>query len=151
MKFGSSPYAALSLHLAYSFARSESFTLRSRWALRCRTLSRTRPRLAGLVPLIGEAQASVSNISVLLGFVVLPNALAMARLSVVASLLTIIPLSSSRFCKLALLLPLSAPWLAPYCPPSAGPLLLHSGWHTRAHYRWLASPQPGGSARLLHF
>ena len=49
-------------------------------------------------------KALVSNITVPLGFVVVPNALAMARLSVVASLFVILPSPISRFCPLALLL-----------------------------------------------
>jgi len=147
MKLGSPPYPAVSSHLASSFARSETFSLHSRSVLRCRTLGQSRPPLAGLVPLMGKA--SVSNISVPLGFVVVPNALAMARLSVVASLLAILPLSSCWFPPLAPLLPLSALWLAPYCPPSAGTLLLHSGWNPTAHHRRLASPLLSGSARLL--
>jgi len=76
--------------LTVGVAVSESFSLRSRSALRCRTLGQSRPRLAGLVPLMGKA--SVSNITVPLGFVVVPKALAMARLSVVASPLAILPL-----------------------------------------------------------
>jgi len=97
--------------------------LRSRSALRCRTLGRSRPRLAGLVPLMGKA--SVTNITVSLGFVVVPKALAMARLSVVASPLAILPLPPSRFRP-----------LAPYCPLSwhltATPL---PGWHPTATHR----------------
>ena len=46
-------------------------------------------------------KASVSNITVPLGFAVFPKALAMARLSAAASLLPILPLSSSQFCPLA--------------------------------------------------
>jgi len=44
---------------------------------------------------------------------------------VVASLLVILPLSSSRFSLLAPLLPLSPSWLASYCP-------LPIGWHPTA-------------------
>ena len=154
MKFGSPPYPALALHLAQHFARSESFSLRSRSASRCRTLGRSRPRLAGLVPLMGKA--SVSNITVPLGFVVVPKALAMARLSAAAGLLAILPLSSSRFCPLALYCyhpplgwhPTARHRLAPYCYSPAGSLLLLTGWHPTAHRRWLASALPGGSARL---
>jgi len=58
-------------------------------------------------------KASVSNITVPLGFVVVPNALAMDRLSVVASLFAILPAPISRFCPLA---PLLLQQLAPYCP-----------------------------------
>jgi len=90
--------------------------LRSRSASGCRTISRSRPRLAGLVPLMGKA--SVSNLTVSLGFVVVPKALAIACLSAAASLLAILPLSSSRFCP-----------LAPYC---YHPL---PGWHPTAHHR----------------
>jgi len=79
-------------------------------------------------------KALVSNIMVPLGFVVVLKALAMAHLSAAASLFTILPLSSSRYCP-----------LAPYC---YHPL---PGWHPSAHHRWLASPQPGGSARNLAF
>jgi len=46
--------------------------------------------------------------------------------------------------------PISAPWLAPYCSSlPAGTLLRYSGWHPTATHRRLASPLPGGSARLL--
>jgi len=93
----------------------------------------------------------VSNISVPLRFVFVPNALAMAHLYIVASLLAILPLSSSRFCPLAPLLPLSAPWLGPYCLLSAGTLLLHYGWHPTARHRRLASALPVGPARPLPF
>ena len=93
-------------------------------------------------------KALVSNITVSLGLVIVRKALAMARLSVVATLLAMLPLSSSQFCPLARLLLLSTPWLAPYCPSSAGTLRLHSGWHPTANRR-PASPLPGGSARLL--
>ena len=92
-------------------------------------------------------KASVSNITVLLGFAVAPKAIAMARESVVASPLAILPLPPSRFRPLAPYCPLSwhltaknsAPgWhptaprlgLAPYCYSPAGTLLLIIvGWH----------------------
>jgi len=84
-------------------------------------------------------KASVSNITVSLGFVVVPKGLAMARLWVVASRLPILPGSTSRFCPLAPYCPIS--WhltakhlpgghptalrrLAPYCYSPAGTLLL---------------------------
>jgi len=75
-------------------------------------------------------KASVRNITVWLGFVVVPKALTMARLLAAASLFAILPLSSSRFCP-----------LAPYCYHAmilslAGTLLLIAGWHPTAH-RWL--------------
>ena len=83
-------------------------------------------------------KASVSNITVSLSFVVVPKALAMARLSAAASLFATLPLSSSRFCPLAMYCyhPLSG-WhptalhrLAPYCYCLAGTLLLIVvGWH----------------------
>ena len=131
--------------------------LRSRSASRCRTLSRSRPRLAGLVPLIGKA--SVSNITVPLGLVVVPKALAMAHLSAAASFLTMLSPSSSPFCPLAPYCyhplpgwhPTAHHWLAPYCYSPAGTLLLLTGWHPTAHRRWLASPLPGGPARHLPF
>jgi len=110
---------------------------------------------ARLVLLVGKA--SVSNIMVPLGFAVLPKALAMARLSVVASPLTILPLPPSRSRPLAPYCPIS--WhltadpplrLAPYCSPPAGTLLpvLLTGWHPTARLpgwhppsaRWLRSP-----------
>jgi len=86
-------------------------------------------------------QASGSNLTVSLGLTVAPKALAMARWSVVASPLAILPLPPSRFRPLALYCPLSwhhtakssalgwhptAPplWLAPYCYSLAGTLLL---------------------------
>jgi len=100
MKFGSLPYPAHVLHLAWHFARTESFSLGSVLALWCRTHGQSRPRLAGLVPLVGKAL--VSNISVPLGFVVVPNALVMAYLSAVASLLMILPSPTSQFHPLAL-------------------------------------------------
>jgi len=77
----------------------------------------------------------------------------------VASPFAILPLPPSRFCPLAPYCPLSwhltaklLPRLAPYCSPP-------SGWHPTATHRlapycspsWLASPLPGGSARLLPF
>jgi len=80
----------------------------------------------------------------------------MARLSVVASPLAMLPLPPSRFRPLAPYCPLSwhltanpPPRLAPYCspPPPAGTLLLPIGWHPTANHRWLAPPLPGGSAR----
>jgi len=58
-------------------------------------------------------KGSVSNITVPLGFVVVPKALAMDRLSVVASLFAILSSPTSRFCRLA---PLLLQQLAPYCP-----------------------------------
>jgi len=82
----------------------------------------------------------------------------MARLSVVASPLAILPPPPSRFSTLAPYCPIS--WhltanpphrLAPYCSSPAGTLLLLSGWHPTAHHRRLASPLPGGSARLLPY
>jgi len=133
--FGSPPYPALPSHLAYDFARSVSFSLCSRSALRCRTLGQSRPRLTGLVPLMGKA--SVSNITVSSPLLVVPKALAMARLSVVASLLAILPLPPSRFRPVAPYCPIS--WhltanplyrLASYCSSPAGTLLLIIvGWH----------------------
>jgi len=80
-----------------------------------RTLNWSRPQLAGLVPLRGKA--SVSNISVSLGFVV-PRTLAMASLSVVASPFAILPPPPSRFCSLVLY----------YYTPLLG-------WHPTAPYR----------------
>ena len=89
------------------------------------------------------AKASVSPITVSLSFVLIPKALAMARLSAAAGLFAILPLSSSQFCPLA-------PWcyhplpcwhptahhrLAPYCSSQAGPLLLLTGWHPTATHR----------------
>ena len=104
-------------------------------------------------------KASVSNIVVSLGFVVVPKALAMGHLSAAASLLAILPLSSSRFCPLAPYCyhPLTG-WhptahhrLAPYWYSPAGTLLVLSSWHPTAHRRWLASPRPDGAARYLLF
>jgi len=136
MKSGSPPYPAPALHLAYHFAQSESFSLRSWLASRCRTLGRSRPRLAGLVPLMGKAL--VSNITVSLGLVVIPKALAMPCLSAAASLFAILLLSSSRFCPLAPYCyhplpgwhPTATHRLASYCYSPAGTLLLIIiGWH----------------------
>jgi len=83
-------------------------------------------------------KASVSNITVPLGFVVIPKALAMARLSVVASPFAILPPSASLFCPLVPYYHNPPPgWhgtahhrLAPYCSPLAG---IPSAW-------WLRSP-----------
>jgi len=101
-------------------------------------------------------KASVTNITVSLGFVVVPKALAMARLSVVASRLAILPLPPSRFRPLAPYCPLSwhltatplPGWhptathrLAPYCYSPAGTLLVLTGWHPTA-------PPPMGSPFL---
>ena len=127
--------------------------LRSPSALRCRTLGQSRPGLAGLVPLMGKAL--VSNITVSSRSRRHSKALAMARLSVVASPLAILPLPPSQFRPLAPYCPLSWPLtaippqrLAPYCSSPAGTiLLLLPGWHPTANYRWLASPLPSGSAR----
>jgi len=105
-------------------------------------------------------KASVSNITVPLGFVVVPKALGMARLSAAASFFVILPPSSSQFCPLALYCyhplpgwhPTATHRLAPYCYSPAGTLLpLLTGWHPTAHRRWLASPLPCGSARYLPF
>jgi len=80
-----------------------------------------------------------------LGLVVVPKALAMACLSVVASPFAILPPPPSRFCLLAPYSPLSwhltaSPplWLAPYCYSPAGTLLLLTGWRPTA--RWPRSP-----------
>jgi len=136
MKFGSPPYHTFALHLALYFARSESFWLHSRSALQCQTLSRTRTRLARLVPQMGKA--SDSNIWVSPSVVVIPKALAVASQFVVACWFVMLPLSSFQFCLLApyCSVPLlcrhsPAPqWLAPYCYTSAGTLLLIVvGWH----------------------
>jgi len=92
-------------------------------------------------------KASVSNITVSLGFVVVPKALAMALFLVVASPLAILPPPTSQFCPLAPYCPISwhltaiptpgwhatAPHqLARYCYSLAGTLLLLSGWHPTA-------------------
>jgi len=100
MKFGSLPYPTLVLHLGWHFGSTESFSLGALLALRCRTHGQSRPRIGGLVPLVGKAL--VTNISVPLGFVLVPNALAMACLTAVASLLTILPSPTSQFHLLAL-------------------------------------------------
>jgi len=102
-------------------------------------------------------KASVSNITVSHGLVVVPKASAMACLSAAASLLAILPLSTSWFCPLAPYFDLPFPgwhptahhWLAPYSSSPAGILLLLVGCHLTAHRRWLASPPPCGSARHL--
>jgi len=87
-------------------------------------------------------KASVSNITVSLGLAVTPKALAMARWSVVASPLAILPLPPSRFRPLAPYCPLSwhltaknsSPgWHPTAPPPLAGTLLLLTGWHPTAH------------------
>jgi len=104
-------------------------------------------------------KASVSNITVSLGLLVVPKAVAIARLSAAASLFTILLLSSSRFCRVGPYCYHPLPgWhpsahrrLPPYCSSSAAPLLLLTGWHRTAPLRWLASPLPGGSAHRLPF
>jgi len=63
-------------------------------------------------------KASVSNITVALGFVVVPKAVAMARLSFLASPFAILPPSLSRF------FPLVPYYYFPF-----------PGWHRTAHYR----------------
>ena len=138
------PYPALPLHLAWDFARSESFSLGSRSALRCRTFGQSRPWLGGLVPLMGKASVSNITVSSLLFFV--PKALAMARLSAFASPLAILHPPPSRFRRLPPYCPIS--WhltanplhrLAPYCSAPAGTLLLIIvGWHPLS--LWLRSP-----------
>jgi len=136
MKFSSPPYLAVALHLDYHFARSESFSLGSRSGLRCRNLGRTRPRLAGLVPLVGKA--SVSNIMVPVGLVVFPNPLLWPICRVwLARSRSFLPPSPGSVCSYR-----TTPILS-----LAGTLLLITGWHPTAP-RWLASPLPGGSARL---
>jgi len=102
------------------------------------TLGRSKPGLAGLVPLMGKA--SVSNFTVPPGYCLVPKGLAMACLLFVASLLAILPSASSGFCPLTRLLLLQ---LAPYChfilpdcwstPPLCLVLVLHyldSWWAT---------------------
>ena len=79
----------------------------------------------------------MSNITVPPGFVVVPNGLAMAHLSVVASPLVFLPPAP----------PGSVRWYR--TTPIfllAGTLLLFTGWHPTAT-RWLAAPLPCGSAR----
>jgi len=71
-------------------------------------------------------KALFSNITVSLGFVVVPKALAMARLSAAASLLAILLLSSSRFCRR---FHCTATILSP-----AGSLLLITGRHPTANH-----------------
>ena len=70
----------------------KAFSLHLRSALRCRTLSRSRPRLAWLVPLMGKA--SVSNILVSPCPPVVRKALDMACLLAVASAFAIAPTTS---------------------------------------------------------
>jgi len=83
-------------------------------------------------------KATVNNIVVSLGLVVVPKAIAMARVSAAPRLFAILPLSSSRFCLLAPYCYHPLPgWhrtahhqLAPYCYSPAGTLLLIVvGWH----------------------
>ena len=142
MKFGSPPYPALALHPAYHLAPWESVSLHSWSALRCWTLSQSRPQLAGLVPLMRKP--SISNISVPPGLLVVPKALAITHFSAVPSLFAMRPLPPSRFYLLAPYC-YTPSWLAPYYFPSATILLLLTGWHAPAPDCWLASPLPGGS------
>ena len=60
--FSCAPYVAFGLDRGEYFARSPSCALRSRPALRCRTLGQSRPRPAGHLPLMGKAL--LRNISV---------------------------------------------------------------------------------------
>ena len=100
-------------------------------------------------------KASVSNVTVLLGLFVVPKALAMACLPVVASLLAIVPPTTSRVCPLAPYCPFPLlGWhptahhrLAPYCSLSAGTVLLIMGWHPTAHHR--LAPYCSSSAGTL--
>jgi len=87
---------------------------------------------AGLVPQMGKAL--VSNITVPLGFAVVRKDLAMARLSIVASPLAILPPPPSRFRPLAPYCPISWHLTANY-PPPAVTLLLPTGWHSTATQR----------------
>jgi len=125
MKFGSPPYPALALHPAYHLAPWESVSLHSWSALRCWTLSQSRPQLAGLVPLMRKP--SISNISVPPGLLVVPKALAITHFSAVPSLFAMRPLPPSRFYLLAPYC-YTPSWLAPYYFPSATILLLLTGW-----------------------
>jgi len=153
MMFCSPPYPALPLHLPYHFAWSESFTLRSLSAFRCQTLSRSWPRVAVLVPLVGKV--SVTKIMVSSRSRRGSNSGCFGPLSIVASMIAILTPPPSWFRPLAPYCPFSrpltaktAPRLAPYGSQFAGTLLLQTGWHPTAPLRWLASPLPGGSARL---
>jgi len=95
-------------------------------------------------------KVSVSNITGSLGFVVVPKALAMARSSATASLLTLLPPPPSWFCPLALYCytslvgwyPTAPHRLAPYCYSAASTLLLIIvGWHPLCPVAPLASLQ----------
>jgi len=93
-------------------------------------------------------KASVRNITFKLGFIVVPKALAMARLSVVPSPLVIPPPSTSRFHPLAQYCPISL-HLTAKTLPQAGTLLLSTRWHPTATH--LLAPycySPAGT--LLH-
>jgi len=88
--------------------------------------------------------------------VVIPKALAMAPLSVVASPLAILSLPPSRVRPLAPYCPISwhltakPPRLAPYCCSRAGTLLLLTGWHpTAAHGLAPYCCSPAGTLLLL--
>jgi len=121
MMFSSPTHPALPLLLAWvlhirkacRFAHSQQYGVL--------TLRRSRSHLVGLVPLMGKA--SVSNIAILLRFVIAPNAPAMACWSVLPSLLVIVP---------------PAPPSAVHWHPTAaflslcGTQLLPIGWHPAA-------------------
>jgi len=92
-------------------------------------------------------KVTVSNITGSLSFVVVRIALAMARFSVLASPLAILPPPLPGLSPCTVLLD-SSPWLACDCCLSAGTLLLLTGWHPTSHRRWLASALPSGLARL---
>ena len=120
--------------------------LRLRSTLRCRTLGRSRPRLAGLVPRMGKASVSNTSVSLgsssskSLGYGPFVGCGELARDPSSIHLPVLLPgIVTAAFP--------SALWLASYCSSPAGSLLLLSGWHPTGHHRWLASPLPGRSAR----
>ena len=118
------------------------------WHYGVRTLGRSRPRSAGLVPRMGNA--SVSNISASLGFVVVEKPLLRPVCRLWLARLRSFPSPPPGSVRWHRYCPFPPPgWHPTAPPPLAGTLLLHSGWHPTAHPRWLASPLPGGSARLL--
>jgi len=109
-------------------------------------------------------KASVTNIMGLLGFIVVPKALAIARSSAATSLLAILPPPPSWFCQLALYCytsllswyPTAPHRLASYCYSAASTLLLIIvGWHPLCLVAPLASLQshivgPLGYAQLWY-
>jgi len=151
-KVGSPPYPGLALHLAYHFAQSESSSLGSLSALQYRNLGRSRPRLAGLVPLVGKT--SVSNMKVSSQSGRLPKSPCYGPFVGCGSPVGDPSSSTVPVLSASTVLP---PSLEPYCltSPLASTLLLLTGWHPSAAHRLApyccsqaGTLLPAGSAHL---